>query len=531
MPPPLSFRYHGISGHKFQCHADKLPFKTAHMQEIRLTAVELLDIEDNIAPLSVSIDDAVPDEAEVPSPLRTERELVRSRRSKVGRWCIFARIKLFTVYRRLFGLCFLANIAGLVTVLAVYLRRLGDEDTQVSIRNIQSVAVTAVTTNVFIAVSLRNEHVVNSLYSIFVVNPTTLSLRIRTWMAKVYCLGGVHSGCAVSAFLWYSIFAAVKIQSSILPMLTARLRFQLAIEVFTWAVLIVIVCGAHPYARSSCHNLFEVSHRFGGWCLIFLFWCQVVMEIIDTSGPSGTPFWKGLLRSSLFWILLATTALIVYPWTRLRQVSVDVRSLSRHAVRVYFEERSATYRQADMAGRVIRISHKPLLESHAFATIPGSEETTRFSILISRSGDFTQDFINNPPLKIWIRGVYAWGMIRVAIMFKPVVIVATGSGIGPCLSLFAGYPELECRILWSTHRPMTTFGPEVVEKVKLADPNAIIIDTQRVGRQDMLKLSYDLYRNVEAEAVVIISNKDLTNKVVFGLEAKGVPAYGPIWDS
>jgi hypothetical protein len=33
------------------------------------------------------------------------------------------------------------------------------------------------------------------------------------------------------------------------------------------------------------------------------------------------------------------------------------------------------------------------------------------------------------------------------------------------------------------------------------------------------------------EAVVVISNQKVTKKVVYGLETRGVPAYGAIFDS
>jgi hypothetical protein len=35
----------------------------------------------------------------------------------------------------------------------------------------------------------------------------------------------------------------------------------------------------------------------------------------------------------------------------------------------------------------------------------------------------------------------------------------------------------------------------------------------------------------QAEAVIVISNEKLTKKVVYGMETRGVPAYGAIWDS
>ena len=49
--------------------------------------------------------------------------------------------------------------------------------------------------------------------------------------------------------------------------------------------------------------------------------------------------------------------------------------------------------------------------------------------------------------------------------------------------------------------------------------------------EDIVKLAYTVYRESKAEAVCIISNKKVVDMVVFGMETRGVPAYGPIWDS
>ena len=38
-------------------------------------------------------------------------------------------------------------------------------------------------------------------------------------------------------------------------------------------------------------------------------------------------------------------------------------------------------------------------------------------------------------------------------------------------------------------------------------------------------------KEFDAEAVIVISNKKLTWQVVYGLESRGIPAYGAIWDS
>ena len=47
----------------------------------------------------------------------------------------------------------------------------------------------------------------------------------------------------------------------------------------------------------------------------------------------------------------------------------------------------------------------------------------------------------------------------------------------------------------------------------------------------MVRLAYAAYRDFGAEAVICISNKKLTWQVVHGLESRGIPAYGAIWDS
>ena len=47
----------------------------------------------------------------------------------------------------------------------------------------------------------------------------------------------------------------------------------------------------------------------------------------------------------------------------------------------------------------------------------------------------------------------------------------------------------------------------------------------------MLRLAYRTYINSAAEAVICISNKTLTWNVVHGLERRGIPAFGPVWDS
>ena len=71
----------------------------------------------------------------------------------------------------------------------------------------------------------------------------------------------------------------------------------------------------------------------------------------------------------------------------------------------------------------------------------------------------------------------------------------------------------------------------IMNSVLLADSDAIIWNTRELGRPDMVALTYQLVLERNAEAVFVISNPKVTAKVVYGMETRGIPAYGAIFDS
>jgi ferredoxin-NADP reductase len=121
-------------------------------------------------------------------------------------------------------------------------------------------------------------------------------------------------------------------------------------------------------------------------------------------------------------------------------------------------------------------------------------------------------------------------VLRIATLFKSVVLVATGSGIGPCLAVILAR-KVPCRILWTAPNPEKTFGQEIVDSVKTTDPHAVIWNTRTQGKPDTSLLAYKLWKESGAEAVCVISNKKFTTKIVYDMEARGIPAYGAIFDS
>ena len=143
-------------------------------------------------------------------------------------------------------------------------------------------------------------------------------------------------------------------------------------------------------------------------------------------------------------------------------------------------------------------------EWHAFAAIP-AEDGIGYSVLISKAGDWTTKIIKSPPKRLWTRGSPARGALYMGVVFKKIVVVATGSGIAPILSLLQA-PGLESRIPWSKPGPADkVFAPYIVDYVKKADSNAVIIDTRKSGRPNLVEEAWKIYNSSGAEAVFIIS--------------------------
>ena len=74
-------------------------------------------------------------------------------------------------------------------------------------------------------------------------------------------------------------------------------------------------------------------------------------------------------------------------------------------------------------------------------------------------------------------------------------------------------------------------GDALVDEVEAASPHAVVWDTTERGTPDLLALALDAVRDFRADAVFIVSNKSVTLRLVHDLERRGIPAFGPIFDS
>ncbi|KAF9006347.1 hypothetical protein BDZ89DRAFT_1095444 [Hymenopellis radicata] len=404
----------------------------------------------------------------------------------------------FSPYHRLFGIVFISNMAVLI-VLFIY----GADSQRLGLITV---------TNIFIAILMRQDYVVNALFAIFTSVPPSWPLWFRLLMARVYHLGGVHSGAAVSGTIWLAALAA-----QVMKEYVHGDGISVATVAVTWVILVFlagIVTFAYPSFRSKSHNTFERIHRFLGWTVTALVWVQLVLLTKDWT--AGGFLGYALLHSTAFWLMIVSTVSLALPWTRLRKIPVRSVVLSDHAVRLFVDYKVFGFKPAPQPGSFSRISLDPFNEWHAFANFP--------------AGDWTTKVISDPPKEVWIRGTPVFGVLRVNIMFRRVVFVATGSGIGPIAPCLLEQRQ-PCRLLWTGSNIRKTFGNELVNTVLEAEPGAVLYDTRIHGRPDMVKLTYKIVQDFEAEAVVVISNEPLTKKLVYDLMSRGIPAFGAIWDS
>ena len=372
------------------------------------------------------------------------------------------------------------------------------------------------------AVLIRQQNVLNVLFGLAGRGSRTWPLWLRWSVSKVHHVGGIHAGAALAGTAWLAAFTSVAI--------VARAQHPEGVSLATVVLscclialaMLVVVCAA-PAVRSRAHNVFELSHRFGGWSAIALFWALTVHVALRQRGEVSAL--EAVASDWHVWVLAALTASVASPWLRLRRVPVTVERPSSHAAIVRFD-----YGVTPAFASAVGISRGPLREWHAFATVatPGQ---SGFRVLISRAGDWTGRFIDDPPSHVWVRGTpVSAPMAKVALLYERVLYVVTGSGIGPCLGQILA-DRVPARLVWSTRTPRATYGDALVDEVEAAQPDALIWDTSQLGKPDLVRLALDAYEDFGAEAVFVVSNKPATLRLVHALERRGIPAFGPIWDS
>ena len=369
--------------------------------------------------------------------------------------------------------------------------------------------------NLSVGILIPQQRVVNALFWLATRIPVSWPLWIRWGAGKVFHFGGLHSGGTVTGTIWFAflLFAMVSNRQSGSPLPS---DLTLGLSAAMVGLMLVLIGTAIGPVRARFHNAFEKIHRFVGWTVLGLFWAQTA----SISGDMG----HTLTETPAFWMLCLITLSIVSPWLTLKKVDVDISKPSDHAVLARFD-----YGDTPFPGSSNAISHTPFGEYHSFANIPAPGENG-YRLAISRAGDWTGAFIDTPPKKVWVKGITTSGVARIEVLFKKVVYVGTGSGIGPILPHLLA-KNVPTRLIWSTRSPRKTYGDALIDEIKAHTEKPLIWDTDKDGKPNLSALALQAVRDSGAEAVIVIANQKLTRKVVFDMESLGIPAYGAIWDS
>jgi len=444
---------------------------------------------------------------QIPGPKLPEKVHTRPVRNARHIW--------FNVYRRLFSLVFILNMFGL----AALLYKGSDWTRNPPLEHF----ATAASANIMVAILIRQDYVINLCFKTAWLFPLSTPLRIRRILAKVYEFGGVHSGSAFSSVVWFILLTIFITQQFAIGRIrdSGLLTFTLLLLI----LLVTITVTAFPKFRFKSHNTFEQVHRWGGWIALALFWVELLLFARIKALGENIPFAAAFFCLPSFWFLLVTSFHVIVPWFRLHRLYVQPELLGKHAVQLHFKEPISCF-----VG--LRIAETPLGEWHSFACIPSRDGgQSGGSVIISDAGDWTRRTINNPKPFYWIKGIPVTGVLCMAKLFRKVVIVTTGSGIGPCLGVMQDIPSTSVRVIWSTPTPYNTYGPNIINSIKAVDDEAIIWDTKMLGRPNLVQMAWELYLKTGAEAVFVISNPSLTKRLVYAMESRGVPAFGPVWDS
>lgn len=457
-------------------------------------------------------------------------------KSKPRAYWNFVRYTALNVYRRLFSFIFLANLAVFIAIMIT------DQSSLLAFVN-------ATAANLTVCGLMRQPLIINTIYLVICSIPRSAPLRLRRIASKAFHLGGVHSGCGVASFVWYiglvaliskhywfpdehdssSSPDAAQQQVTIIPTAVVVIAYIILM------LLLFIMTAAYPAFRFKYHNGFELTHRFSAWAVVALFLALLLVFSDKARKAEDLSLGQYLIRLPAFWLLIVVIAAIVHPYLLLRRVKVEPEPLSRHAIRLHMNHVRTKF------GLGIQLAKNPLWDWHSFATFPdsaaekgrdsASQSTESFSCLISKAGDWTTDTIEHPPQYLWKRGVLVHGFAYVMRLYEKIIVVTTGSGIGPCLSFLGDGDRPAMRVVWQTRSPLKTYGQGIIDLVKQMDPDPLVMDTDLTGRVDMVPIIERMAREFGAEAVCVISNPRLTKKLVYELETRGLVAMGPIFDS
>ncbi|KIJ65906.1 hypothetical protein HYDPIDRAFT_109991 [Hydnomerulius pinastri MD-312] len=429
-------------------------------------------------------------------------------RRRASRWIRFQL--WFNTYRKFFTFVMITNLIGLsLTICGIW-------------EYPQHYTGAFVLGNLQTAIIMRNELFLRLLY--LVVNKcfakwTPLWFRLGCTSALQH-IGGIHSGCATSGFLWLiyrvtSIF--INHRGTHDAVLVTGVTTNLAVA--------VSIASAFPWVRNNHHNVFERHHRFIGWLGLISTWIFVILgDSYDLDTHSWNMDASSILRQQDFCFAFSMTVFVLIPWFTVREVKVDVEIPSPKVVILRLE-------RGMQQGLLARISRGSIMEYHAFGIISEGTHSKYHYLICGVQGDFTRRLVDDPPKTLWTRQLKFAGVSHTSTLYSRGIRVCTGTGLGAALSTCLQSPHWY--LIWIGSDQDKTFGPTISGLIHrhLGPERVTLWDSKKEGkRPDVMKLVKEVYVSWQAEVVFITSNYQGNQEVMEGCKEAEIPAFGTLWD-
>ncbi|KAF8806530.1 hypothetical protein BYT27DRAFT_7101950 [Phlegmacium glaucopus] len=422
----------------------------------------------------------------------------------------------FNTYRKFFTFVMIFNLIGLFLTIS---------GTWTYPRRYTSALVLG---NFLMAILVRNELFGRFLYlfvNIFFAKWPPLKFRLACTSVLQH-LGGIHSGCATSGFLWLLFKVIVILKEHRMNLIST-----LVMGVLTNIVVGVSIISAFPWIRNAHHNVFERCHRFMGWLGLVFTWIFVVLgHGYDLETHSWIRDRSHIVRQQDFWFAFGMTIFVILPWFTVREVKVDIEIPSPKVAIIRFE-------RGMQQGLLARIGRSSIMEYHAFGIISEGEDAKEHYLICGVQGDFTKSLVKDPPTHLWTREVKFAGVSNSSTLYKRGIRVCTGTGLGAslstCLQESFSYRNPDWYLIWIGSDQEKTFGPTISSLIRrnLGPERMTLWDSKkRGGRPDVMKLIKEAYHSWGAEVVFITSNLQGNREMMEGCKRDGIPAFGTLWD-
>ncbi|KAH9448772.1 hypothetical protein Pst134EA_028068 [Puccinia striiformis f. sp. tritici] len=418
----------------------------------------------------------------------------------------------FTPYRQLFLLAFGINLIGAAFGLS---RRW-----MWSLEHVMPIMMG----NILLAIAIRSEWVLRFIYWIAVKSfrPRFFPLWVRLKVVgTLYHIGGVHSGCGLSAFLWQTVASYNYFREAH----RHNIGFLVTLGICQ-ACLFITCMSAFPIVRGRFHDLFEMTHRFVGWMGIISTLLSVALgSFWDIDGQRWDTHASRILRKPELWFLVAIFVIIALSWVTVTKVPVMVYAASEKATVIRVPGGLTS-------GLHTRISFGGLREWHIFGSISEGKDSEYHYIVAAVQGEFTRSLNVEQPTELYTKRWKPCGLPYFSRLFTRGLAICTGSGIGAVASTCMQHDSWF--LIWIGPDLGGTYGKEILQLIRDRIPatRRVIWDTRGpLGRPDVVKLIHSVHNHWKAEATLFIGSPAMNANVLRSCSTLKIPVFGSIWDA